>query len=145
MGSYKTLITSIFASNEQITQLTRKGAYNEGHKQTEEHLIKRLGTGAIRASKEELSLVPALAKLGFRHTGEGTFWRRWPDGTLHNPDFVNEDKRVVVEYFGSYWHEPDEAVYAQQQWKKIGYDCLILWDHEREVFLSDPAGWGGSL
>jgi G:T-mismatch repair DNA endonuclease (very short patch repair protein) len=112
-----------------------------GYKQSEEHLVARLGNGSIRSSKEELSLVPIMGKLGFRHTGEGAFWRRWPDGTIHNPDFVNEDARVVVEYFGSYWHEPEEVAHAQRQWKQIGYDCLVIWDYEREAFLADPDGW----
>lgn len=113
----------------------------KGYKQAEDHLIKRLGTGAIRASKEELSLVPVLAKLSYKHTGEGTFWRRWTDGTLHNPDFVHETERKVVEYFGSYWHAPIEADFTVEQWAKIGYDCLVIWDHQREAFLADPEGW----
>jgi hypothetical protein len=102
-----------------------------GYKQTEEHLIKRLGNGSIRASKEELALVEPLAKLGFRHTGEGIWWRRWPDGTMHNPDFVNEDTKIVVEYFGTYWHElkgdRGREDYIREQWEAIGYDCQIIW------------------
>jgi hypothetical protein len=77
-----------------------------------------------------------MEKLGFRHTGEGSFWRRWPDGTVHNPDFVHEEKRIVAEYFGSYWHDADEVEYAQEQWRGIGYDCVVIWDHEREAFLA---------
>ena len=112
-----------------------------GHKQSEEHLIKRLGTGAIRASKEELALIPTLEKIGFRHVGEGAFWRRWTDGTLHNPDFVDEKGRRIVEYFGSYWHAPVEADFAVEQWAKIGYRCTVIWDYQREDFLADPTKW----
>lgn len=113
-----------------------------GHRQTEEHLVKRLGSGSIRASKEELSLKPTLEKFGFKHTGEGSFWRRWKDGTLHNPDFVNHEKRLVLEYFGSYWHEKDRGNEKRiaQCWKAIGYDCIIVWSEDREAFLSDPVG-----
>ena len=107
-----------------------------GYKQTDEHLIKRLGTGAIRASKEELSLVPVLTKLGYRHTGEGSFWRRWPDGTLHNPDFVNETDKKIVEYFGSYWHDRSEEAHAIEQWAALGYECRVIWDTERATVLS---------
>lgn len=114
-----------------------------GRKQSEEHLIKRLGNGAIRASKEELSLIPVMTKLGFRHTGEGTFWRRWPDSTLHNPDFVNDEKRVVAEYFGAYWHDDDRGreEYIREQWKAVGYDCLILWSEDREEFIATGGAW----
>lgn len=116
-----------------------------GHKQVEEHLIKRLGNGAIRPSKEELSLVSALRKLGLRHTGGGTFWRRWPDGTLHNPDFVDEENKRIVEYFGSYWHERSEEGYACQQWAELGYECFVIWDDDRESFLAAPAiAWGST-
>lgn len=114
-----------------------------GHKQTEEHLIKRLGNTSIRASKEELSLVPVLAKLGYRHTGEGTFWRRWKDGTLHNPDFVCEatHTHTVVEYFGSYWHADDRGRENEirNQWMRIGWNCVIIWSEEREALLSSQA------
>jgi hypothetical protein len=112
-----------------------------GYKQTEEHLIKRLGNGSIRASREELSLVPIMTKLGYVHTGEGAFWRRWNDGTLHNPDFVNVTDRKIVEYFGTYWHSvmrPKDEQYVINQWKEIGYDCVIIWDTDRQAFLDDP-------
>lgn len=104
----------------------------KGYRQSEEHLIKRLGGSAIRSSKEELSLVPALSKLGYKHTGEGSFWRRWKDGTLHNPDFVNEDRREVVEYFGSYWHADDRGREDEIKaaWAEIGWDCTIIWSED---------------
>lgn len=109
-----------------------------GYKQTDEHLIKRLGTGAIRASQEELSLIPILSKLGFTHTGEGAFWRRWKDGSLHNPDFICQATRTVVEYFGDYWHAEDRGREEEivRQWARIGYTCVILWPEDREVLLA---------
>ena len=117
----------------------------KGYKQKDDHLIKRLGNGAIRASKEELSLVPALKKLGYHHTGEGAFWRRWKDGTLHNPDFVNEETRTVVEYFGSYWHADDRGREEEikARWAEIGWECIIVWSEDRDKFLAAPSvSWG---
>jgi hypothetical protein len=104
----------------------------KGYKQSEEHLIKRLGGTAIRASKEELSLIPTLSKLGYRHTGEGAFWRRWKDGTLHNPDFVNEERKEVIEYFGAYWHADDRGREDEIKaaWAEIGWDCTIIWSED---------------
>lgn len=114
----------------------------KGYKQTEEHLIKRLGNGSIRASKEELSLVPVLTKLGYRHTGEGAFWRRWADGTMHNPDFVCEATRTVVEYFGAYWHADDRGREQEiiDAWAEIGWNCAIIWPEDREVLLAQATG-----
>lgn len=116
----------------QIAKLPKPNHGLKGYKQSEEHLIKRLGNGSIRASKEELSLVPMMEKLGFTHTGEGTFWRRWPDGSMHNPDFVNEGTREIVEYFGAYWHADDRGCedYIKAQWAAIGWDCRIIWSDE---------------
>lgn len=128
----------------QIGSLPKPNHGLKGYRQTEEHLVRRLGNGSIKPSREELSLVPALRKLGFRHTGDGAFWRRWPDGTLHNPDFVDEANRRVVEYFGSYWHEREEENYAQQQWESLGYECRVIWDVDREAFLAAPAIHFGS-
>lgn len=115
-----------------------------GYKQSLEHLVKRLGAnGTIVPSAEELSLVPVLTKLGYRHTGDGSFWRRWPDGSAHNPDFVNEETRTVFEYFGSYWHAEDRGRedYIREQWAAIGWQCEILWDDDRKAFLG--ATWRG--
>ena len=116
----------------------------KGHKQSEEHLIKRLGGTAIRASKEELSLVPVLSRLGYKHTGEGSFWRRWKDGSLHNPDFVNEKDRSLVEYFGSYWHADDRGRENEikESWTEIGWDCTIIWSEELDQILSGAIGFG---
>jgi hypothetical protein len=118
-----------------------------GHKQTEDHLRKRLGNGTIRPSQEELSLVPTLARYGYRHCGDGTSWKRWPDGTNHNPDYINDEKRSVVEYFGFCWHEEEwgKEDYVRAQWKGIGYDCLILWDSDRLAFIEDPELWNIDL
>jgi hypothetical protein len=117
----------------------------KGYKQTDEHLIKRLGNGSIRASKEELSLVPIMTKLGYTHTGEGAFWRRWRDGTLHNPDFMCWATRTVVEYFGAYWHadDRDREQYIIGQWAQIGWHCVIVWSEDREALLANQVFGSG--
>ena len=112
-----------------------------GHKQTLEHLQKRLGAnGSIVPSKEELSLAPTLAKYGFRHTGDGTVWKQWQDGTVHNPDYLNDKTRTILEYFGAYWHQDDvgKEDYIIDQWKQLGYTCVIIWGSDRQAFLDDP-------
>ena len=111
-----------------------------GYKQTLEHLMKRVGDGSIRPSKGELALVEPLAKLGFRHTGDGSRWMTWHDGSHHNPDFVNEETRQVVEYFGTYWHRDDAGREGEikQAWADIGYDCTIIWEgseHDLSIIM----------
>jgi hypothetical protein len=89
-------------------------------------------------SAEELSLAPTLAKLGYVHTGDSKFYRRWPDGSIKNPDYVNFKEKKILEYFGTYWHQKDvgRESYIKDQWAQLGWDCTIVWDYEREQFLS---------
>lgn len=56
------------------------------------------------------------------------------------PDFVNYDKKVVVEYNGRFWHSKNEwnNAYDDSQeriehFRKHGYICYIIWDDEFEA------------
>lgn len=66
--------------------------------------------------------------------------RRWPlsyvgDGSLviHRrcPDFHNGDHKVI-EIFGDYWHRGQNPQEKIEYYKKYGYDCLVIWEHELE-------------
>jgi len=56
------------------------------------------------------------------------------------PDFVNFRKMLVVEVFGSAFHDPQKSFkkvpYHQteegtkEHYRKFGFDCLVLWDYE---------------
>jgi hypothetical protein len=107
-----------------------------------EYVAKRFTT--LRVSNEELMLKSVLEDLGFHHTGDRAFWCTWPDGTNHNPDYINEKDRKIVEYFGSYWHRKHIGMddYIKEQWNAIGYECVIVWDYDRNEFLKDPITWG---
>ena len=85
-----------------------------------------------------------LKSKGFNFTGDFSFWI---DGK--NPDFVNEDKKLVVELFGSYWHgekfrskynNDNKTNYVHeidiiQHYLKNGYKCLIIWEEEVKNIL----------
>lgn len=103
-----------------------------GRRQSPDHIAKRMPSG-IKPSRGELALVEPLSKLGFRHTGAGSRWMTWHDGTVHNPDFVHEEARHVVEYFGLYWHRDDigREEEIRQSWAEIGYDCTIIWEGQQ--------------
>lgn len=57
-----------------------------------------------------------------------------------NPDFVNFDKKKLIELFGHFWHSErvenvDKHVKGRKDYfKKHGFDTLIVWDNE----LNDP-------
>jgi len=48
------------------------------------------------------------------------------------PDFVNEEKKQVIEMFGSHWHDefrtgktPADKI---AKYKDADYDCIVVWD-----------------
>ena len=57
------------------------------------------------------------------------------------PDFVNHDKKVVVEYNGRFWHSKnewndayDDSKERIEHFAKYGYKCYIIWDDEFKKF-----------
>lgn len=53
------------------------------------------------------------------------------------PDFVNIEKKVVVEYNGRFWHSEnewndayDDSKERIEHFAKYGYTCYIIWDDE---------------
>jgi G:T-mismatch repair DNA endonuclease (very short patch repair protein) len=56
-------------------------------------------------------------------------------GTL-NPDFINDESKLLIECFGDYWHTKRVKYYHQteqgrkEHYDKYGHKTLILWEHE---------------
>ena len=47
------------------------------------------------------------------------------------PDFVNiNDKKQVIELFGDYWHRNDNPEERIARYKEVGWDALVIWEHE---------------
>lgn len=94
-----------------------------------------------RVSKEELSLAPYLEKLGYKHNNAEHYGTDERDQMTFIgrkvPDFVNFEERKVFEYFGSFWHpRPEEEHELVEYYKSKGWDCQILWDHDREEWMA---------
>lgn len=47
-----------------------------------------------------------------------------------NPDFVFPAHKKIIEVFGRYWHPPEHEPLAIEQYKSIGWDCLVVWEDE---------------
>lgn len=86
----------------------------------------------IRPSAEELALAPILIPQGYKHTGDGSFWITWKDGTNHNPDYTNRKARKVVEYFGKWHHRSDRGRedLIKANYHAVGWECEILWTED---------------
>ena len=47
------------------------------------------------------------------------------------PDFVNiNGKKQVIELFGDYWHKDENPKDKIKYYKALGWDCLVIWEHE---------------
>lgn len=45
------------------------------------------------------------------------------------PDFSNGGSKLV-EFFGDYWHKGQDPQERIDLFRKYGYDCLVIWEHE---------------
>jgi very-short-patch-repair endonuclease len=51
------------------------------------------------------------------------------DGKI--PDFTNVNgKKQLIEVFGDYWHKGENPQDKIDEYKKVGFECLVLWEHE---------------
>lgn len=46
------------------------------------------------------------------------------------PDFIHEDSKTIVEFFGRYWHPEEDESSKIEHYRKNGYSCIIVWDDE---------------
>jgi hypothetical protein len=73
----------------------------------------------------------------FAYTGDRKFFISLNNGSFKCPDFVNKNKRKVIEVFGRYWHRNDNPSKVIELYKEVGYDCLIIWDDEIDINTRD--------
>ena len=79
----------------------------------------------------------------FKYVGNRALWIGYPP---QNPDFVHKTKNKVIEYNGTVWHNKQDSIIRENNYKKSGYDCLTIWDTEPkemileriETFLFNP-------
>lgn len=83
----------------------------------------------LRPTQPELYVQKTLDKHfpgEWEYTGDG---RVWLDG--RNPDFMNVNgKKQVLEVFGMFWHEESEEAERTAHYKKLGFDCLVIWEYD---------------
>jgi ribosomal protein L37AE/L43A/transcriptional regulator with XRE-family HTH domain len=78
-------------------------------------------------NKEEQKLIHFFKKwnLPFKYVGDGTFKI---DGKC--PDFIWEDKKAIIEFFGELWHKSIDEGKRIQFFQKQGWNCLVVWGKE---------------
>lgn len=89
------------------------------------------GIYSLKPNKCEKLLIDTIKRndLPFEFVGYGKIHI---DGFI--PDFINEDKKLVIEFFGDYWHnlsnrqEQDKLRF--KSYNRNGFKILVIWEHE---------------
>lgn len=104
---------------------------NFGNKWTEiqkQKLVKKLfqNNKRFKQNKQE-KFIESILPRGFKFVGDG---KTFIGGYV--PDFINFKKKLIIEFFGTYWHK--KRIKQDQLrincYKRNGYKTLIIWDIE---------------
>lgn len=80
----------------------------------------------IKQTKPEKELEIALRGL-VEFVGDGSFWIGYPP---RNPDFIHREHRKIIEFFGNYWHKPEDEQDRIDHYKQYGWDCFVVWEDD---------------
>lgn len=88
-----------------------------------------------RVSKMELSLIPYLEPLGYEHVdADNPFFIYHPEKGMV-PDFVDRKGKRVFEFFGDFWHQPEDEAETIRRYAESGWSCTVLWEHDLEEWV----------
>lgn len=108
--------------------VTRMGKGNPmyGKHPSNETLMKSIKMWRLKPNRKEKFLIGLFEKhnLPFQYVGDG---KLIIGGRC--PDFSDGNGRLI-EFFGDYWHEPEEEQERIEFFKEHGYNCLVVWGHE---------------
>lgn len=122
----------------------KKGIYQgygfkKGHKEHIEEREKRLRNvfkgNRLKPNKKELMIIKIMKEnnFSFKYVGNGRFWLRGKK-YIFNPDFLDNNKKLIIEIFGDYWHNKKEVKKRDKEriktYSKYGYKTLIIWENE---------------
>ncbi len=83
-----------------------------------------------KMNKVESKMFDIIKHKSFIYTGDRRYWIDFKNGHHKNPDFINEKDHVVIEVYGDYWHRNDNPQDIIDEYKKVGWDCYVVWEHE---------------
>ncbi len=86
-----------------------------------------ISEGINRAEQKLFDLIKEIG-INFEYVGDGS---KPIAGKF--PDFINEEKRLIVELYGDYWHRNETEEQTKKRidlFKSKGYDTLIVWEKE---------------
>lgn len=81
-------------------------------------------------NKEEQKLIGFFQRrnLPFKYVGDGSFKIGGK-----NPDFICEERKAIIEFFGELWHPVEDEKERIFFFKEHGWNCLIIWGRETGI------------
>lgn len=62
----------------------------------------------------------------WKYVGDGEIWIGGK-----NPDFINiNEKKLIIEMFGDYWHKNDDPKDRIDYFRQYGYETFVIWERE---------------
>ena len=111
------VIDTKFKKGNEPWNKGKKGCWND-------EMLRRILTCRV-PNNEERFLVTVFEKYSFPYKFVG-------DGQViiggRNPDFINTNgQKKIIEFFGEYWHPPEDENEKREIYKQFGFDLLVIW------------------
>lgn len=106
----------------------------ELHQQMDSEFYREIGLKGLRVlhaypNKQEAQLFEFLESAfpgEWKYVGNGQV----PIGNLR-PDFINTNgKKLIIEFFGDYWHDFEDIGEKEKIYAEHGYRLLVIWSNE---------------
>jgi len=86
---------------------------------------KGLNASPNKCEKLIFKLINELYPNIYEFTGDFSFWIE-----RLNPDFVFKKEKMIIEFFGTYWHKEEDVDLRNKIFNRNGYKCLYIWESE---------------
>lgn len=93
----------------------------------------------VKGTSIEKMIYARLVRMGVRFIFQGEFKVNIPIAGIYKvyrPDFILPDVKIIIDPFGSYFHNTPEAIKADSYkfalFKAMGYKTVVWWDYEIE-------------
>ena len=96
--------------------------------------IKALSTTKSNKKEGKILEIINTNKLSFRFVGNAKKWITGKTNERFNPDFIDEENKKIIEFFGSFWHKErgERDKRRLLAYKRAGYNTLVIKEQELE-------------
>jgi hypothetical protein len=130
---YRDNMSSVMNSPEKKAELSQKSKDNYSNP---DYVQKSIAGKSIKPSGFERLFESIKPDMFIKYVGDFKLWIELPNGKPKNPDFIIEGTNKVIELHGDYWHKGEDDSELIALYKQIGYNCLVIWEHEMKDIKS---------